>query len=51
MLANKSDNPDTVCPNCEQWQHGGRDCMNQCKKRGFVTLIGNRLHGVLPRPD
>lgn len=35
----------TVCPNCEQWQrpfidrHGerNRDCLNQCRKRGFAS--------------
>ncbi len=30
-------NPQTVCPNCGQWQHEStRDCLNECRRRGFV---------------
>lgn len=33
--------PSPVCPNCHQWQHpapAGRDCVNECKARGFAPV-------------
>lgn len=31
--------PESVCPNCGQWQREGnyRDCLNECRRRGFGT--------------
>ena len=29
--------PQTVCPNCGQWQDATTgDCLHECRKRGFV---------------
>jgi hypothetical protein len=29
--------PQTVCPNCDQWQHASSgDCLNECRRRGFA---------------
>lgn len=29
--------PETVCPNCGQWQHATNDdCVNDCRRRGLA---------------